>query len=273
MCVTSLHRHDEGVSRRGFLKAGAAAALGAAVTVAGPAAPVMAARGRPDRIRDLTHVFVEGFPMYAGPNPVAETLTTFEDDGFYSQLWTFAEHSGTHVDVPGHFVEGNRLAHELTPDELMAPLAVIDISDRAAVDPDAAVTVADIRGYERRHGRIPRGALVCEYSGWEVRVGDEDAYRNTGPDGLFHFPGFSGEAVEFLLDRRQITGIGVDTLSLDIGASTTFDVHVMLLGADHFGVENMANLNEVPPRGATVFVGLVPWENGSGGPCRAIATW
>ena len=92
--------------------------------------------------------------MYTGPNPVAETLTTFEDDGFYSQLWTFAEHSGTHVDVPGHFVEGNRLAHELTPDELMAPLAVIDISDRAAVDPDAAVTVADIRGYERRHGRI-----------------------------------------------------------------------------------------------------------------------
>jgi kynurenine formamidase len=273
MCVTSLHRHDEGVSRRGFLKAGAAAALGAAATVAGPAAPALATRGGGGRIRDLTHVFVEGFPMYTGPNPVAETLTTFEEDGFYSQLWTFAEHSGTHVDVPGHFVEGNRLAHELTPDELMAPLAVIDISDRAAVDPDAAVTVADIRGYERRHGRIPRGALVCEYSGWEVRVGDQDAYRNPGPDGLFHFPGFSGEAVEFLLERRGIGGVGVDTLSLDIGASTTFEVHVTLLGADRYGVENMANLSHVPPSGATVFVGLVPWENGSGGPCRAVATW
>jgi kynurenine formamidase len=273
MCVTSLHRQDEGVSRRGFLKAGAAVALGAAATVAGPAAPALATRVGGERIRDLTHVFVEGFPMYTGPNPLAETLTNFEEDGFYSQLWTFAEHSGTHVDVPGHFVEGNRLAHELTPDELMAPLAVIDISDRAAVDPDAAVTLADIRGYERRHGRIPRGALVCEYSAWEVRVGDQDAYRNTGLDGLFHFPGFSGEAVEFLLERRAIGGVGVDTLSLDIGASTTFEVHVTLLGADRYGVENMANLSHVPPSGATVFVGLVPWENGSGGPCRAVATW
>ncbi len=69
MCVSSLHRHDEGVSRRGFLKAGAAAALGAAATVAGPVAPVMAARGKRDRIADLTHVFAEGFPMYVGPNP------------------------------------------------------------------------------------------------------------------------------------------------------------------------------------------------------------
>ena len=75
--------------------------------------------------------------------------------------------------------------------------------------------------------------------------------------------------MEWLLDRRDITAIGVDTLSLDVGESTTFDVHVTLLGADKYGLENVANLPLLPSRGATVF----PWEEGSGGPCRLIARY
>jgi hypothetical protein len=103
------------------------------------------------------------------------------------------------------------------------------------------------------------------YSGWESRVSSQDEYRNVGTDGLFHFPGFGIDAVEWLLPRREIAGIGVDTLSLDNGPSTTFDVHHGLLGADRYGVENLRNLAQIPPRDASAFVGLVPWEAGSGG--------
>ena len=181
MCVTSLHRHDEGVSRRGFLKAGAAAALGAAATVAGPAAPALATRGGGGRIRDLTHVFVEGFPMYTGPNPVA-TLTTFEDDGFYSQLWTFAEHSGT-----------RRRARPLRRGQPPRPRVDPGRVDGASggdrhLRPRRGRSRR--RGHRGRHPQLrapprtdPRGALVCEYSGWEVRVDDQDAYRNPDPTG------------------------------------------------------------------------------------------
>jgi kynurenine formamidase len=155
----------------------------------------------------------------------------------------------------------------------MVPIVVIDISRKTESEADAAVSVDDLVGFERRHGRIPRQALVCEYSGWESRVGDPDAFKNTGADGLYHFPGFGIDAVEWLLANRSISGIGVDTLSLDVGASQTFDVHVTLLGADKYGLENLANLSQIPPRGAEVFVGVIPWEEGSGGPCRVVARW
>jgi kynurenine formamidase len=278
MCVpgtveTVRERTDRGevpaVSRRALLLAGAGGAVAATLP-----RPVLAApKKKKNRTRDLTHIFRAGFPMYIGNPPARETIFSIPDNGFYAQQWTFSEHSGTHMDAPGHFVEGGRLAPEIDPRELMVPIVVIDISARAASEPDAAVTVEDLIRFERRHGRIPRSALVCEYSGWESRVGNPDAYRNADAGGTYHFPGFGIDAVEWLLANRSITGIGVDTLSLDVGASTTFDVHVTLLGADKYGIESLANLSLIPPRGAEAFVGVIPWEEGSGGPCRVVAHW
>ncbi|HWI06296.1 MAG TPA: cyclase family protein [Solirubrobacteraceae bacterium] len=259
------------VSRRTVLAGSAVAAL-AALVPTGAAARQPRRRGA-RRYQDLTHVFRGGFPVYSGDAPARRTLVTVADDGFYSQQWTFGEHSGTHMDAPGHFVADGRLVPQLRPAELFAPAAVIDISSRAARDPDAMVEPSDLRRFERRHGQIPRGAIVFMYSGWERRLGDPTAFKNVGSDGKFHFPGFGREALDVLLRTRRITGIGVDTLSLDIGASSTFDVHKRLLGADRYGLENVANLSKIPPRGANVVVGVIPWEDGSGGPCRLIATY
>ena len=225
------------------------------------------------RYQDLTHTFTAGFPVYAGNPPARTTLTTVEANGFYKQQWTFDEHSGTHMDAPGHFIAGGRRTPELEVEELFAPAAVINISRRASSDPDAEVEVGDLRRFEYRHGRIPPGAIVFMYSGWEERLPDPDAFKNADANGTYHFPGFGLDALEWLLQRRRIRGIGVDTLSLDPGNSTTFAVHTTLLAADHYGLENVANLREIPPRGASVTVGVVPWQDGSGGPCRLIATY
>jgi kynurenine formamidase len=260
------------VDRRTALLGGAAAAVGAALP-----ANALAARPAKKRFRDLTHVFRANFPIYGSPpqfvSPSRKTIVEVVPDGFYGQEWTFWEHSGTHVDVPGHFVATGRRSPQITPRELIVPIVVIDISSRVASNPDAVVTPDDLRAFERRHGRIPKRALVAMYSGWETRVGDPAAFRNADASGVFHFPGFGKSAVDWLLTRRRITAIGVDTLSLDHGPSTSFDVHVTLLGADKYGVEALANLKKIPPRGATAYVGLVPWEEGSGGPCRVIANW
>jgi len=261
------------VDRRGFLRRAAIVGAGAALAGTVPLAVAQAAGAPRPRFRDLTHVFRAGSPVYAFSSPTRQTLVTIAANGFYAQQWSFAEHSGTHLDAPGHFVEGNRLADELPPDELMAPLVVIDISARVASDPDAEVTPADLRAFERRHGRIPRRAIVAMYSGWESRIGDAAAYRNTDANGVFHFPGFGIDAAEWLLENRAIQGIGVDTLSLDNGPSATFAVHTRVLGAERYGLENLRNLGTIPARGATAFVGLIPWEEGSGGPARVIANW
>jgi len=257
------------ISRRAAL----ATAAGAAAATMLPIPSAQARRIPEKRTRDLTHVFTEGFPVYSFDPPTRRTLVTVEDDGFYSQEWTFGEHSGTHIDAPGHFIAGGRLSPQLRPAELIAPIVVIDISRKAAADPDAVVTRGDLISFERGHGRIPRDAIVAMYSGWETRVGDPAAYKNADRSGTYHFPGFGADAVEWLLARRQIAAIGVDTLSLDPGRSQTFEVHLEVLGADRYGIENLANLSRIPARGATAFVGLIPWQEGSGGPARVLALW
>jgi kynurenine formamidase len=225
------------------------------------------------RLQDLTHVFTEGFPVFSFDAPSKETLITIPEGGFYAQKWTFGEHSGTHMDAPGHFVTGGRLAPAITPDELLVPIVVVDISDRAERDPDAVVTVDDLRRFERRHGDIPDGSLVCMDSGWAAKIDDPDEFKGGPAFPDYHFPGFSADAAMWLAERRDVTGIGVDTLSLDPGDSTSFPVHVNFLATDRYGLENLANLDEIPPRGAVAYVGLIPWEEGSGGPCRVIASW
>jgi kynurenine formamidase len=256
------------ISRRAALAAGAGTMTAAAL----PGTAAADGRRR-KKLVDLSHEFREDFPVFpASPESSRTTVRTIAEHGFYGQVWTIWEHLCTHMDVPAHFVPGGRTSPQLTLDELVAPIVVVDISRRVAREPDTAVTREDLKRFERRHGRIPRGAVVAMYSGWEARVDSEEAFRNTDATGVMRFPGFSGAAVEWLLERRDVNGIGVDTMSLDPGSSTTFDAHLTVLRGDRYGVENLRNLAELPARGATVVLGLIPWREGSGGACRAFAS-
>lgn len=266
------------VSRRTALFAAAGVATSAALTVTG--VPIAAADGRGGTGHkrhgrlDLTYTLGEDFPAYApGEEAVRRPGTTIADDGYYMQRWEIYEHIGTHVDAPAHFNANGRYVTELTPDELMLPAVVIDIARRAAADPDAVVTVADLRDHERRHGRIDQGAAVLMYSGWGAKVSDPDAYRGTDSSGVLHFPGFGADACDWLIRRRRIRALGVDTLSIDPGNSASFDTHVILNGAERYGIENLANLRRLPAAGATITVGVIPFKQGSGGPARVLAAW
>jgi kynurenine formamidase len=267
--VEKVRESQPTVTRRTVLAGGGAAALAADAGGGARAqaqAPQAAGQGGgPD-------AFTAGFPVYTGASPTRRTLKNYVPDGFYSQEWTFGEHSGTHLDVPAHFVPNGRLVTALTTRELILPIVVIDISARAANDPDAVVEPDDLRRFEKRHGRIPKGALVAMDSGWAAKVSDPDAFKG-GPSGAYHFPGFGEDAIDFLIERRRAAAIGVDTMSLDPGNSTTFPVHNKWLAEDKYGVENLANLDKVPAHGATAVVGVIPWEQGSGGPARVFATY
>ena len=235
---------------------------------------------------DLSLEISNGMPAHAlFPSPIilpyvtheqatSAGLGTPEDPFTYSVNYiSMLEHVGTHVDAPGHFTPGGRLAPELRIDELVTPAVVIDISTRAADEPDTVVTIDDVRAHEQRHGRIPDGAAVLMNSGWGTRIGDPEAYRGADEAGTLHFPGFGADTCEWLLEHRRIRSLGVDTLSLDPGVSTTFDTHLLLSGADRYGMENLAHLDRLPPTGATIVVGLIPFEEGSGGPARVFASW
>jgi len=260
------------VSRRSVL----AGAAGAALAASFPASALANGRrrGRKQRFCDLTHTFREGFPVFVtGEEPERETIANYATDGFYAQKWTFGEHSGTHMDVPGHFIPGGRLSPDITVPELIIPVVVVDIRKKARQDPNAMVEVDDIRRFERKHGKIPRGALVAADSGWADKVDDPLAFKGGTSFPNYNFPGWGLEAALYVAEKRDVTAIGIDTLSLDPGNSATFPVHVQYLGTDRYGIENLTGLDCIPPSGATAYVGLIPWEEGSGGPCRVVASW
>lgn len=266
--------HGTIVRRRTLLRAGAAVAGGAAIVAAGSATPATAFPKRARRTADLTHRLVRTFPSFFGPQVVFdEVVNDFSTSGFFSKKWTLEEHIGTHIDTPGHFDEGNSLVDQIGPENLVAPVVVIDITAKAAEDPNAVVTPDDLVAFERRHGRIPDRALVCMNSGWAAKVDDGDAFRGGAGFPDLNFPGFSIDATDWLVAKRDPVGIGLDTMSLDPGNSADFAVHVEFLASGRYGIESMANLDRIPPRGALAFVGPVPWEDGSGSPCRVIAAW
>lgn len=252
------------VSRRSFLKMGSILTAGAAL------APQVARADMPERsLVDLTHAFTTDFPVFpGGPQAERETLVTVEDNGYYIQRWSFAEHTGTHMVFPGHFIADGLRTDTYPVEMLMGPAVIIDISARAADDADTMVTVDDLKSWEMENGEIPEGAFVMMYSGWEHLIGTQ---AFLGDDSGLHFPGFSGEASQWLVDERSIHGIGVDTLSIDHGPSATFDTHYIILGAGLLGIENVANLSAIMDTKATVICGIPRYEEGSGGPARILA--
>jgi kynurenine formamidase len=272
MCAPSVVesvRRD--LSRRAFIGAAAACAATAAVPAVAQQRPVRLPKGF-RQVVDLTHLFSPSLPVYPTYRPVQiRRRFSVPVNGYGANEVTFDEHTGTHVDAPAHFVAGAVSADRLPVDRLIAPLVVIAIADRAAANPDTVVSVDDLRQWETRHGRIPSGALVAMYAGWDARVANAERFLNRDAKGVMHAPGFSAEAARFLLEERDISGVGVDTLSLDAGAAPKFVAHLAILGAGKYGVEMMANLDRVPPSGATVIVGAPKHEGATGGPARVLA--
>jgi kynurenine formamidase len=221
---------------------------------------------------DLTYPLTVDFPLFPVYDPVrvAEKFT-YEKDGFCVNSWAFDEHSGTHVDAPAHF-GGEATVERIAPEELLLSVAVIDISERVSSDHDAMLTPDDVVAWERRHGELPDRCAVLVRTGWSSRVHDPVAYLNADASGTMHAPGFGPEATEFLKHERPgVRAIGLDTASLDIGASPDFPAHVSWLPSGRYGIENLANLDQLPASGAVVIVGAPALAGGSGGPARVLA--
>lgn len=265
------------LTRRGAMKSALAASV--AASLSGPA--MFAQQATPEAtpvtgvrapIVDLTHYLDAMSPVWPGNEPfMAEAIKTFETDGFYQQKVTFWEHTGTHVDAPIHFIEDGITSDAIDISTLFAPLSVIDISARAAEDPDTALTVDDILDYEAEYGELGAGALVAMNSGWSSKWSDPEAFVNLDAGGVQHYPGFHPDAAEFLVTERDIVGIAVDTLSQDPGNSTDFGTHITILGAGKYGIEGMNNLAAMDPAGSSVYVGAPKWADSSGGPSRVLA--
>jgi kynurenine formamidase len=178
------------------------------------------------------------------------------------------------LDAPLHFGEGKLAADEIPVSRFVDPAVVIDVSEAASKDADYRVTVSDITSWEKTNGQIPDKAIVLIRTGWGKFWPDKKKYLGTdapGDTANLHFPGFSRESAEFLAKQRKIDAVGIDTASVDYGPSKDFITHQILCGANIYGLENVANLDRLPAKGATLIALPMKIKGGTGGPVRIIA--
>jgi kynurenine formamidase len=226
------------------------------------------------QIVDLTYTLNDKSPYWPGEDyePFRlKTIATLEKNGVLSKAFFCPEHLGTHLDAPNHFEANQPAVHELKPENLFAPGVVIDISARAGADADYELSLRDIAGWEKDHGPIPEGAIVLASTGWGRFWTNYARYKNQDVMGKLHFPGYAPDAARMLVHERHVKGLGIDTLSMDRGLSKDFPVHHIVNAAGRFGLENVARLDELPPRGFYVTVAPIKIETGSGGPARIFA--
>ncbi len=224
------------------------------------------------RVVDLSYAINDKLVPWPGDEKVfeAKTNATVEKDGYYTRSFWMLEHYGTHLDAPIHFPPGKATVDQIEARKFFGPAVVIDVRAEAAQNADYLLSISKIEEWEKEHGRIPSGGIVLLRTGWSSRWPDIGKYRNQDAQGTMHFPGFSGPAAKFLIDRK-VSGLGCDTLSADFGASKDFLVHHLSLGAGLYHLENLADLSALPEAGAFLMVAPIKLEGGSGGPVRVFA--
>lgn len=222
------------------------------------------------RIVDLTHPVSEDMAIWPGGEPFRMERIVDYDRGYRLHRFEMGENVGTHVDAPAHFIEGGSGIDAIPAGKLVAELVIIDVRRQAARNPDYAIRASDLRDHESEYGRIPEGAVVVAHTGWYRRFSEPARYANTDEAGTMHFPGWSRDAAALVVERRA-AAIGIDTLSIDPGSSRDFAAHRLALGAGLYQLENLTNLADVPLRGATIVVGVIPVRDGTQAPARVFA--
>ena len=224
------------------------------------------------RVLDLAYAINDKLVPWPGDKRwfEASANASVEKDGYFTRSFWMLEHYGTHLDAPIHFPPGKTPVDQIPLRQLFGMAAVLDVRVESAADADYQLPRAGIDEWETRHGQIPEGAIALLRTGWSSRWPNAASYRNEDTFGRMHFPGFSVDAVERLIERK-ISGIGCDTMSVDHGASETFAVHRLALGAGLYHLENLSDLGELPEKGALLVVAPIKLEGGSGGPVRVFA--
>ncbi|MBP0020680.1 MAG: cyclase family protein [Cyanobacteria bacterium SBLK] len=222
------------------------------------------------RTIDLTQPMYDEMPFWPGGVPFKKIKLVDYDQGYLLHKFEMGENTGTHVDAPAHFIKGKHFIEQIPVKDLIVPAVAIDIQDKVKNNPDYLLSADDVLAWEREYGKIAEGTLAILNTGWHKRFSDPEKYLNLDDKQIMHFPGFGEDSAKLLRDRN-VVGIGIDTLSLDRGMSEKFETHIVMLSANKYQIENLANLDALPPTGATVMIGVLPVRGGSQAQARVLA--
>jgi kynurenine formamidase len=238
------------------------------------------------RVIDLTQTLTPEFPQIALPPEFGqcwpfriEEVSRYDERGpaWYWNNFSCGEHTGTHFDAPIHWISGRDLPNNsvdtIAVENFIAPAIVIDCSKQAAANPDHLLTVAQVKRWETKHGRIPARAWVLMRTDWSKRS-DPAAYQNFDETGQ-HTPGPDAEVARFLVEERDALGFGSEAIGTDAGQGyhqrPPYPCHYYMHGAGRYGLQCLANLDLLPPTGAVLICPPLKIQQGSGSPLRVLA--
>lgn len=236
-------------------------------------------------IVDLTHTLDPDFPVIILPPEFGqcarfrmEEISAYDHRG-PAWRWhniSMSEHTGTHFDAPAHWISGrdlpNNSVDEISLDTFVGPVVVIDCSAQSAKDDDFELTPTVIEAWEQQHGTIPPDSWVLMRTDWSKKRGAD--YLNMKEDGA-HSPGPTPDAIRLLVDRRNIRGFGTETVGTDAGQGAhytpPYPAHYYLHGAGKYGLQCLANLDQLPATGAILIAAPLKIKDGTGSPLRVLA--
>jgi kynurenine formamidase len=222
---------------------------------------------------DLTHSFGPTTPVWSGfgqadftPafDPKTRKPYTIKDDGFRTTTYDMVGQYGTHVDPPAHFAEDGMTMDKIPLKQMILPLIVLDNTPYQTKDDNHAFSVDDLKAWEKKHGKVPRGSFVAlrtdMYKDWDK---NPERFKRAP------FPAWSFETIKFLYEQRGVTATGHEAMDTD--TSDKMDSETYILQHGHYQIEVMANLDKVPPKGALIVVTWPKVRDGLGFPARALA--
>ena len=222
---------------------------------------------------DLTHSFAPNTPVWSGfgqakMTPAADPKTkrpyTIKEDGFRTTYYEMVGQYGTHVDPPAHFAQDGITMDKIPLKQMILPLIVLDDTPYLAKDENHAFSVADLMAWEKTHGRVPRGSFVAlrtdMYKDWDA---NPERFKRQP------FPAWAFETIKFLYEQRGVTATGHEAMDTD--TTDKMDSETYILQHGHYQIEVMANLDQVPAKGALIVVTWPKVRKGLGFPARAFA--
>lgn len=205
-----------------------------------------------DRMVDLSHPIHSNMPHWPGdPRTVLEKVNDFERDGYHMHRLVIGEHSGTHVGRPSHFNFPNQ-----EPEKLFV--------SAVRIRTDQPLTQDSIDTWESLYGPVPAHSVVLFQTNWSRHWDDQALY-------MHGYPGIDPQAVRWLVDERQVTGLGIDSPGIDAYDTNDHAGNRYLASQGCFHLENLTRLDRLPDKGIHLFVGALAIQGSTGSPARVLA--
>ena len=230
------------------------------------------------RYIDLTHTITPDQPVWKGfgpatfmpaVDPTTGVPYTYAKEGFEATAYTLAtDQFGTQFDPPAHWAPEQAAIDEIPASYAVRPLVVINTVAAVKKDPKDFLTVAEVKAWERKHGRIPAGSVVMVRSDWSKRwTTDPEKAKALAADG--NFPSVALATLKFLHLKRHILFHGHEPLDTD--STPTLEGEYWLMHNGYAQAEGVDNLEGVPATGCLVSFGSPKFKGGLGGYARYIA--